>query len=113
MLKNPTLSDLIFFYKNAEALVHPSLSEGFGLPLIEAAYFNCPIIASNIEVFRELLKENYLSFDPNNANDISEKINNFIEKKPMFDYKNIINEYSFKKMTEKTLKIYMNVLNKD
>ncbi|MEK7522596.1 MAG: glycosyltransferase, partial [Patescibacteria group bacterium] len=32
---NSSLSDLKFFYKNALALIHPSLSEGFGLPLIE------------------------------------------------------------------------------
>ncbi|KKP52754.1 MAG: Mannosyltransferase B, partial [Candidatus Roizmanbacteria bacterium GW2011_GWA2_33_33] len=106
MLKNPTLSDLIFFYKNAEALIHPSLSEGFGLPLIEAAYFNCPIIASNIEVFKELLGNDYLSFNPKDTDDIVEKINSFIKNYPKFDYKNIIKKYSFEKMTEKTLKIY-------
>ncbi|MFA5769885.1 MAG: glycosyltransferase family 1 protein [Patescibacteria group bacterium] len=111
LLKNPTLSDLIFFYKNAQALIHPSLSEGFGLPLIEAAHFNCPIIASNIEVFKELLGENYLSFDPNDANDIAEKINIYIRDKSKFDYKNIIKKYSFEKMTEETLKIYQKVLN--
>lgn len=110
IIKNPNLQDLIFFYKNARALIHPSLSEGFGLPLIEAAYFNTPIIASNIKVFKELLGNNYLSFNPNNVDDISEKINNFIEKKSMFDYKNIMKKYSFTKMTDGTLKIYEDVL---
>lgn len=111
LIKNPTLSDLIFFYKNANALVHPSLSEGFGLPLIEAAYFNCPIIASDIKVFKELLGNNYLSFDPNDTDDITKKINKFIENKPKFNYKDIIKKYSFEKMTEETLRIYKNVLN--
>ncbi len=113
LLKNPSLSDLKYFYKNAQALIHPSLSEGFGLPLIETANFNTPIIASNIKVFKELLGNNYLSFDPNNIDDISEKVNSFIEKKPKFDYSNIMKKYSFSKMTDETLKIYMNVLNKD
>ncbi len=102
--------DLIFFYKNAQALIHPSLSEGFGLPLIEAAYFNCPIIASDIKVFKELLGNNYLSFNPNDVDDISEKIKIFIEKKLKFDYKNIIKKYSFEKMTNETLRIYQKVL---
>ena len=107
-----TTEDLIYFYKNAEALIHPSLSEGFGLPLIEAAYFNRPIIASNIKVFKELLGDNYLSFNPNDIDDIVEKIKSFIEKKPnKFDYKNIIKKYSFKKMTDETVKIYREVLN--
>lgn len=110
LLKNSNLQDLVFFYKNALALIHPSLSEGFGLPLIEAAYFNCPIIASDIKVFKELLGNNYLSFNPKDVNDISSKIKKFLEKKPKFDYKNIIKQYSFEKMTEETLKIYHKLL---
>ncbi len=110
LINDPTLSDLIFFYKNAKALIHPSLSEGFGLPLIEAAYFNCPIIASDIKVFKELLGNNYLSFNPNDVDDITEKIKTFIEKKSDFDYRNIIKQYSFEKMTNETVKIYKNIL---
>ena len=110
LLKNPSLSDLRFFYKNARALIHPSMSEGFGLPLIEAAYFNCPIIASDINVFKELLGNNYLSFNPNDVNDITSKIKIFIEKKPSFDYGNIIKKYSFEKMTNEIVKIYKKIL---
>jgi len=110
LFTNPKLNELVFFYKNAKALIHPSLSEGFGLPLIEAAYFNCPIIASEIEVFKELLGKKYLSFNPNNVEDITDKINKFIKNKPKFDYKNLINKYSFEKMAEKTIEIYKNVL---
>lgn len=109
-VNNLKTEDLIFFYKKANALIHPSLSEGFGLPLIEAAYFNCPIIASNINVFKELLGNNYLSFNPNDVNDISSKIKKFLETKPSFDYKNIIKQYSFEKMTNETVKIYKNIL---
>src|SRR3989338_5133673 len=110
LFKNPSLSDLAFFYKNSLALIHPSLSEGFGLPLIEAAYFDRPIIASNIDVFKELLENNYLSFNPNDVDDIVDKIKSFIEKKPKFDYENIIKQYSFKKMTSETVKMYKNIL---
>ena len=108
-----TINDLVFFYKNAQALIHPSLSEGFGLPLIEAAYFNTPIIASNIKVFKELLGNNYVSFNPNNVDDIAKKISNFIEKKTVFDYVNIMKKYSFSKMTDETLKIYQEALNEN
>lgn len=107
---NPSISDLVFFYKNALALIHPSLSEGFGLPLIEAAYFNCPIIASDIKVFKELLGNNYLSFNPEDVDDISNKIRQFLEKKLKFDYGNIIKQYSFEKMTDETVKMYREVL---
>lgn len=109
LIKNPSLEDLVFFYKNAQAIIHPSLSEGFGLPLIEASYFGTPIIASKISVFKELWDNQYLSFDPYDVNDIIKKINLFIKKKPAFDYKSILEKYSFEKMTEETLKIYHKV----
>lgn len=110
LIKNPLLKNLVFFYKNALAIIHPSLSEGFGLPLIEAAYFNIPIIASNIEVFKELWKNQYLSFNPRDIKDIAEKIKNFLNEKPKFNYKDILRNYSFKKMTKETLKIYKTTL---
>lgn len=110
LFKDPSISNLKYFYKNALALIHPSLSEGFGLPMIEAAYFNCPIIASDIKVFKELLGDSYLSFNSRDVDDIAKKINSFIEKKPIFDYKNILKKYSFEKMTNETVKIYKEVL---
>ena len=110
LLTNSSLADLVFFYKNAMALIHPSLSEGFGLPLIEAAYFNCPIIASDIKVFKELLGNNYTSFNPNDVNDITEKIKTFIDKKPKLDHVNITGKYSFEKMADETVIIYKEVL---
>lgn len=103
---NAKKEDLVFFYKNAKALIHPSLSEGFGLPLIEAVYFKTPIIASNIEVFKEILGDQYLFFDPNNLNDIVDKINMFLKKKVQFDYKNISGRYSFQEMTKRIIQIY-------
>ncbi len=103
---NQSIDDLIFFYKNAQALVHPSMSEGFGLPIVEAMNFNLPIIASNISVFKEILGDQYLSFFPNDSKGITEKINNFIQKGIAFNYENLIKKYSFKTMAEKTFDCY-------
>lgn len=105
-ITNVKLRDLVFFYKNAKAIINPSLSEGFGLSLVEAAYFSCPIIASDIPVFREVLEENYLKFNPRSVDDIESKIKYFIANKPKFDYKKISAKYSFEKMTKETLKLY-------
>jgi len=47
-------NELSFCYKNAQALIFPSMTEGFGLPLVEALSFNCPVLASDIPVFHEI-----------------------------------------------------------
>lgn len=107
---NASSADLKFFYSEAQALIHPSLSEGFGLPLLEASFCSCPIIGSNIEVFKELLSEEYLSFDPRDGTDIENKIHQFIEKRPKFDYKHILSKYSFEEMSKKTLDVYTSCL---
>lgn len=106
LFKNPTDEDLIFFYKNAKALIHPSLAEGFGLPLLEAVYFNCPIIASDIPVFNEILDGQFIKFNPHNMNDIKRLIQQHISRPQIFNYKEILARFSFKKMTEETYKLY-------
>lgn len=109
--KTHSISDLVFFYKNAKALIHPSFSEGFGLPLLEAANFNLPIIGSDIPVFKEILNDQYLSFNPESIDDIKKKINEFILNKPEFDYQLILNKFSFEEMTKKTLECYLQIIN--
>lgn len=111
LIKDLPKEKLKWFYQNCLALVHPSLSEGFGLTLFEAAYYNKPIIASKIKVFDELWGKNYLSFNPKDPNDIKKKINYFLEKKPKFSYQKILQKYSFEKMTKETLKLYKTCLN--
>jgi len=103
---NQSINDLIFFYKNAVGLIHPSLSEGFGLPIVEAMNFNLPIIASDILVFKEILGDQYLSFSPNNPRDMTKKINNFIQNEQTFNYESLIKKYSFKTMAEKIFDCY-------
>lgn len=39
---------------HARALLFPSITEGYGLPLIEALALGVPVIASNIPIFREI-----------------------------------------------------------
>lgn len=50
---NLTLADL---YDSAEALLFPSIVEGWGLPVRDAATRGCPVIASDIPVMHEALE---------------------------------------------------------
>jgi len=59
---DPTLNAL---YRRATLLISASHGEGFGLPLIEAARANLPILARDIPIFREVMGEHatYFSAD--------------------------------------------------
>ena len=101
-----TLSELTTLYKNAEALIHPSISEGFGLPIVEAMYFGIPVIASHIPVFQELLGTSYYSFDPFEEASVGEAIRKFEGEKEK--KRNILKEeFSFKEMSRKTMDLYL------
>lgn len=71
--------ELSFLYQNASFCICPSRSEGFGLPLLEAAYYNKPIIARDIPVFHELNVSNVHYFSDDSPNSLSLLIYNFIE----------------------------------
>jgi len=106
---NYQIKYLTYFYQHALALIQPSLSEGFGLPIIEAMHYNLPVIASDIPVFQELLGENYLSFDPLSVNSIKAKIKYFITKQLRFNYGGLLHKYSFSKMAEETNLLYKKI----
>jgi glycosyltransferase involved in cell wall biosynthesis len=51
-------------YMHAEALIYPSLYEGFGLPPLEAMSLNCPVICSEISSIPEVVGNAGEYFDP-------------------------------------------------
>jgi len=53
-LPRHTQRELAPLYRNARAVLMPSLSEGFGLPVIEALSCGAPVVASDIPVFRQV-----------------------------------------------------------
>ena len=65
-------------YKNALLYVYPSLYEGFGIPLIEAQYCSCPVLCSDIPVFREI-GLNSAEYCKPSAKDIADKIEYLID----------------------------------
>ena len=64
-------SELIELYSSAMLFVYPSLYEGFGLPILEAMHFGCPVAASDLHVFNELFGGSFEPFDPQDVYSIS------------------------------------------
>jgi glycosyltransferase involved in cell wall biosynthesis len=56
--------DLAALYERAEALVLPSLDEGFGLPAVEAMGLGCPVVAARAGALPEVVGEAGLLVDP-------------------------------------------------
>ena len=55
------------FYRLSDALLFPSQEEGFGIPVIEAAFSGMPVFCSNIPVLRELGGEDVTYFETDDA----------------------------------------------
>ena len=55
---------LASIYRKAQALIYPSLYEGFGLPPLEAMASGCPVICSNTSSLPEVVGTSGEYFDP-------------------------------------------------
>ena len=70
-----TSIELAIVYQLATIFVYPSIFEGFGIPIIEALYSKTPVITNKFGVFPEAGGPNSIYIDPENADELAEKIN--------------------------------------
>jgi glycosyltransferase involved in cell wall biosynthesis len=66
--------DLIKLYQQASLNILPSRDEGFGFSYLEASSQGCPSVLSDIPVFKEIAKDTAFFANPENPNDIADKI---------------------------------------
>ena len=69
--------NIIALYQNTKALIVPSTSESFGLPLIEAGHFGLPIIASELDFVRDVCVPTE-TFDPDSPVSIARAVKRFL-----------------------------------
>ncbi len=72
-------TDLPALYSGAQAVIVPSLYEGFGLTTLEAMACGTPVIASNTTSFPEVAGDTALLVDPNKITEIKNAIHKLIE----------------------------------
>ena len=67
VLSNLSAGQMRFLYRNALAVVLPTMFEGFGMPAVEAMACGCPLICSDIDALREVAADHALYFQPGNV----------------------------------------------
>ncbi len=105
---------LSYMYSNVLALIYPSMYEGFGIPILEAMTLGCPVISSNGGALREVGGDGLQYFNPNEIDDIKNKLENFLNSENFIKEK--VNygferskKFSWKKCAEETLSIYKKI----
>jgi glycosyltransferase involved in cell wall biosynthesis len=70
------VSDEVLFslYKHATGVVIPTLYEAGSFPLMESILMEVPVICSNVTSLPETINNNEFVFDPNDVEDIANKI---------------------------------------
>lgn len=105
-------AELGYFYKNAQALVMPSLMEGFGLPVIEAMSKKCPVLVSDIPAFREICEDAAYYFNPFDISEIQSRMEKALSLDISRKSKNVLKglerskDFSWEKMAKETLEVY-------
>ncbi len=61
-------------YRQASALIYPSLYEGFGLPVLEAFHYGCPVLTSGCGSIREVAGEAAAYFEVAAADSLEEEL---------------------------------------
>jgi glycosyltransferase involved in cell wall biosynthesis len=109
---------LAWVMSNAKAYVYPSLSEGFGLPGLEAMQYGAPLISSNATCLPEVYGDAAEYFEPRDIADIAAKIQKVLgsekrQKELIGLGKKQITKYSWKRMAEQTFDVYKTVLREE
>jgi glycosyltransferase involved in cell wall biosynthesis len=78
-----TEKELSNLYKQALCFVFPSLIEGFGMPLLEAFISNCPVICTDIPVFKEVAGDAAIYFEPGKEDDLAMALENVANDKEL------------------------------
>jgi len=110
--RDKKIANLYYF---AKAFIYPSKYEGFGIPMIEAMYNGCPIVASNVSSLPEVGGDSALYFNPDSVDELNGNINTILENEEVVNkLKSLGKErekiFSWDKCSDETYKFYKEVM---
>jgi hypothetical protein len=110
--------DMPKLYAGAEALIFPSLYEGFGLPPLEAMKMGVPVLCSNRAPMTEVAGDAALYFDPTSGEELKKALLRILTKsdlRPDLVAKGKKNaaRFDWEQTARGTLKIYQDVLGQE
>jgi glycosyltransferase involved in cell wall biosynthesis len=103
--------ELSVLYKNAKMLAFPSLYEGFGLPILEAMSYKCPIALSNTSCFPEIAGDAGEYFDPSDDSSIEMALKTVLlnedrKNELLIKAEERIKLFSWEKTARQTIELY-------
>jgi glycosyltransferase involved in cell wall biosynthesis len=105
------------YYHSADIFTLPSLSEGFGIVLLEASASGLPLIVSDLDVFKSVIKDEHNGIFTKTGDevDLADKIIFLLENADLRikmgnNAKENAKNYSWEHIAEKTEKIYCHML---
>jgi glycosyltransferase involved in cell wall biosynthesis len=101
-----------WMFKNGQAYVVASLSEGFHIPGLEAMSENCPVISSNATCLPEVYDSAAYYFNPNSSSELSAAIDSIVGNEATRSEfvrkgKERLKAFSWKRMAEQTYQTYL------
>lgn len=102
---------LAAYYRQSQAYIFPSLYEGFGLPPLEALAHQTPVLSSSASCLPEILADAVVYFDPQNKEDLLNKMENIITDKDLtqqlkLSSESVLAKYSWEQMAQEIIKYY-------
>ncbi len=109
--------DLIAFYQSSNLFILPSLSEGLPTTILEAMYFNLPVISSDIPGVRDHFADHAILVQPRDSQKIADAVIHILDNEELARELSskgkefILSHYTWDKIICEYEKIFLNLKN--
>jgi glycosyltransferase involved in cell wall biosynthesis len=115
LLAHITDGDKATWLRHADALVYPSLDEGFGFPMLEAFAAGVPVMASNVAALSEIAGVAAVLIDPHSETSMTSGLitvasDSEVRAKLQAAGRDRLAQFSWQRATDELMELYRDVL---